>query len=68
MYIDDIIVMGKTDEEHLWNLDEVLSRLERADMRLKKEKCVYMVQKLSTLATRSVVRVCSHQTAKLLRL
>ena len=50
MYIDDIIVMGKTDEEHLRNLDEVLSRLERAGMRLKKEKCVYMVPEVEYLS------------------
>ena len=40
MYIDDIIVTGKTDDLH--NLGEVLRRLEKAGMRLK-EKCVYMV-------------------------
>ena len=39
MYIDDIIVTVTTDEEHLHNLSEVLSRLEKAGMRLKKEKC-----------------------------
>ena len=28
IYIDDILVTGKTNKEHLKNLDEVLSRLE----------------------------------------
>ena len=34
VYIDDIIVtgLGKTDEEYLHNLSEVLSRLEKAGM------------------------------------
>ena len=32
-YLDDILVTGRTDEEHLHNLDKVLSRLARAGMR-----------------------------------
>lgn len=47
--IPDIIVTVKTDEEHLHNLGEVLSRLEKAGMKLKKEKCVYMVQEIEYL-------------------
>ena len=38
-YIDDIVVMGKTFEEHLKNLDSVLERIERANLKLKPEKC-----------------------------
>ena len=34
-YIDDIVVTGKTHKEHLQNLDSVLTRLERAGLRLK---------------------------------
>lgn len=30
-YIDDIMVMGATDTEHLANLEEVLSRLKKHD-------------------------------------
>ena len=43
VYIDDIIVTGKTEEEHLQNLNEVLSRL-------KKEKCKYMVTEIEYLS------------------
>ena len=50
VYIDDIIVTGKTEEEHLQNLNEVLSRLEKAGMRLKKEKCKYMVPEIEYLS------------------
>ena len=35
VYIDDILVTGQTDEEHVKRLDEVLTRLETAGMRLK---------------------------------
>jgi hypothetical protein len=50
VYIDDIIVTGKTDEEHLRNLNEVLNRLEKAGMRLKEEKCKYMVPEIEYLS------------------
>ena len=36
-YIDDILVTGRSDKEHLKNLEEVLSRLRRYGLRLKKE-------------------------------
>ena len=43
IYIDDIHVTGKTTEEHLDHLTEVLRRLKEAGMRLKKEKCAYLL-------------------------
>ena len=42
-YIDDILITGRTEEKHLRTLDKVLQILEDAGMRLKKEKCVFMV-------------------------
>ncbi|XP_064400007.1 uncharacterized protein K02A2.6-like [Halichondria panicea] len=39
VYIDDILVTGSTEEEHLRTLEEVLDRLEKAGARLKREKC-----------------------------
>ena len=39
--VDDILVSGKTDQEHLRNLTEVLSRLENAGLRLKLAKCQF---------------------------
>ena len=39
--VDDILVSGKTDEEHLANLNEVLSRLGSAGLRLKMSKYVH---------------------------
>ena len=34
-YIDDILITGESEQEHLKNLDEVLKRLEAAGLRLK---------------------------------
>ena len=42
VYIDDILVTGATEEEHLAHLEEVLRRLEEAGLRLKRNKCVFM--------------------------
>ena len=39
VYLDDILVMGRTFEEHLDNLTQVLSRLKQAGLRLKPKKC-----------------------------
>ena len=49
VYIDDILITGESDEEHLATLDEVLSRLERAGVRLKRKKCVIMAPKVDYL-------------------
>ena len=52
VYIDDILVTGRTQEEHLQNLQEVLSRLERAGLRLKQPKCAFMLPFLKYLEYR----------------
>lgn len=39
---DDILVTGKTDEEHLHNLNLVLERLHEYGLRLKRGKCSFM--------------------------
>ena len=41
-YIDDIIITGKTDEEHLAHLEEVLKRLERHGLHVKLPKCRFL--------------------------
>ena len=38
-YIDDILMTGSTDEEHLERLEEVLKRLKEYGLRVKKSKC-----------------------------
>ena len=49
VYIDDILITGRTEEEHLRTLNKVLQILEDAGMRLKKEKCVFMVPSVEYL-------------------
>ena len=41
VYLDDILVTGRTNEEHDRNLATVLTRLQDAGLRLKKEKCAF---------------------------
>ena len=49
VYLDDILVTGKTNKEHLENLGEVLTRLETAGMRLKEQKCAFLLSKVEYL-------------------
>ena len=48
-YIDDIFVTGKDDEEHLRILGEVLRQLEEAGMKLKCEKCLFLLSEIEYL-------------------
>ena len=41
-YLDDILVTGKNDEEHLRYLEEVLKRLQHNGLRVISEKCKFM--------------------------
>ena len=40
--VNDVLVSGKNDPNHPRNLNEVLSRLQEAGLRLKGEKCKLM--------------------------
>ena len=52
VYIDDILISGQSEEEHLQLLERVLDRLERAGLRLKREKCVLMAESVEYLGHR----------------
>ena len=51
-YLDDILVTGCTDAEHLRNLEEVLRRLQRAGIRLKRIKCSFCQDSVEYLGHR----------------
>ena len=42
VYLDDILVTGPTDEDHISTLEQVLQRLDAVGLRLKMSKCVFM--------------------------
>ena len=50
--LDNILISGSTDEEHLQNLEEVMKRLSEPGLRLKKSKCQFMQPVLECLGYR----------------
>jgi hypothetical protein len=48
-YIDDLIIFGSTFKEHLHRLEEVLSRLQQANLKLSPKKCHLLKTKISYL-------------------
>ncbi len=46
VYMDDLIVHGKSQEEHDEHLRHILERIERAGLKLYKEKCVFRQNEL----------------------
>ena len=49
MYLDDILITGKSNVEHLFNLSAVLCRLSAAGMKLKSDKCSFLLQEVKYL-------------------
>ena len=49
VYIDDILVTGQTEAEHLQNLHKVLTRIEEAGVRLKRDKCKFLMESVEFL-------------------
>ena len=52
IYLDDILITGKDDADHLQTLETVLTRLETAGLRLRREKCVFMLPSVEYLGHR----------------
>ena len=48
-YLDDIILTAPSRKEHLQLLDEVLERLEKHGVRLKREKCAFLQDEVEYL-------------------
>ena len=69
VYIDDILVTGTSEEKYLKNLSVVLSRIENAGLRLKKDKCSFMLPEVKHLGHKISVRGLepSIKTVKVLR-
>ncbi|KAL5515654.1 hypothetical protein EMCRGX_G000851 [Ephydatia muelleri] len=49
VYIDDLLVSGESEEEHLKTLGRVLTRLQEAGLKLKRSKCSFMVSTVEYL-------------------
>ena len=49
IYLDDIIIYGKTFEIHLENLKEVLRQLKEANLKLNAEKCLFFQTEVTFL-------------------
>ena len=49
VYIDDILVTGKGDAEHMLNLRRALQRLQDSGLKLKHEKCEWMQDQVTYL-------------------
>ena len=52
VYIDDILVTGKTEQDHLRNLEKVLRCLKQVGLRLKRAKCAFMLSSVEYLGHR----------------
>ena len=42
VYLDDILITGENDEEHLCILAEVLNRMKKSELCLDRTKCEFM--------------------------
>lgn len=49
VYLDDILVYSSSEEEHQRHLDEVLSRLEKAQLYARAEKCAFFQERVKFL-------------------
>ena len=49
VYLDDILCTGATEQEHLSNLDKLLTRLEQFGLRVKRSKCEFFKPSITYL-------------------
>uniref|UniRef100_A0A914WMU4 RNA-directed DNA polymerase n=1 Tax=Plectus sambesii TaxID=2011161 RepID=A0A914WMU4_9BILA len=48
-YLDDILISGRTEEEHIATLEQVLSRLQDAGLKCNREKCSFFKDEVKYL-------------------
>ena len=46
IYLDDILITGTSEADHLSTLDKALTRLEAAGLHLKKNKCAFLLSSM----------------------
>ena len=63
-YIDDTLVTGGSEEEHLRNLELVLERLKTHGITVRKSKCVFMANSVEFLGIGLTQKVCTRLKAK----
>jgi hypothetical protein len=49
IYLDDLLVFGKDFDEHYFRLKEVLTRLQRANIKLSPKKCHILKREITYL-------------------
>jgi len=49
VYIDSIIIVGKTFEEHLHNLHQIFERLRQVELKVQPQKCQFLQQEMKFL-------------------
>ncbi|KAI0988135.1 hypothetical protein GJ496_008671 [Pomphorhynchus laevis] len=63
-YLEDIIMTGKTSNEHLDNLKKVLERLKQAGVKVKREKCSFLQERVKFLGhvlTKDCIQACPNK-------
>ena len=48
-YLNNILIAGTTAEQHLENIDKVMSKLAAQDLRLTKDKCLFIQKRVEYL-------------------
>ena len=71
VYLDDILISGRSRAEHFERLKMVLKRLREKGIRLKREKCSFLqdnVKYLGYVVSRDGLKTCSEKVTKVLNM
>lgn len=56
IYLDDLIILSKTYEEHVERLEKIFQRLREVNLKLSPKKCEFFKKKVKYVETLSVRR------------